>query len=177
MKKNGFTLIELLVVVAIIGILAALLMPIVQEAMQKSKQKGTMQEMNSLAQSIMMYISDTGYAPTSPDGDLGPSQSIIAELAALQVKVIPMTDQWGRPLKVWTRSSCVGNFGIADEDIGEDDYLIQSLGCDGLDEGFTYNPNNPQDFYPVNRMSDFNNDLIIWTGNWIRAPRSAQQGS
>jgi hypothetical protein len=88
-----------------------------------------------------------------------------------------MTDQWGRPLKVWTRLSCGGQFGIAIGSVGEDDYLIQSVGADGLDEGFNYNPNNPQDFYPINRMSDFNNDLILWTGNWIRAPRSAQQGS
>jgi len=177
MKRKGFTLIELLIVIAIIGILAALLMPIVQEAMQKAKQKGTMQEMNSLAQSIMMYITDTGYSPTSPDGDLSASQPIIDELAALHLKVIPMTDQWGRPLKVWTRLSCVGQFGIAAGSVGDDDYLIQSLGCDGLDEGFAYNPNNPQDLYSINRMTDFNKDLIIWTGNWIRAPRSAQQGS
>ena len=177
MKRKGFTLIELLIVIAIIGILAALLMPIVQEAMQKAKQKGTMQEMNSLAQSIMMYITDTGYSPTSPDGDLSPSQPIFGELAALHVKVIPMTDQWGRPLKVWTRLSCAGQFGIAAGNVGEDDYLIQCVGSDGLDEGFSYNPNNPQDFYPINRMIDFNKDLIIWTGNWIRAPRSAQQGS
>jgi type II secretion system protein G len=177
MKRKGFTLIELLIVIAIIGILAALLMPIVQEAMQKAKQKGTMQEMNSLAQSIMMYITDTGYSPTSPDGDLSPSQPMLAELAALHVKVIPMTDQWGRPLKVWTRQSCAGQFSIAAGSVGEDDYLIQSVGFDGLDEGFSYDPNNPQDFYPINKMSDFNNDLIIWTGNWIRAPRSAQQGS
>jgi type II secretion system protein G len=177
MKRKGFTLIELLIVIAIIGILAALLMPIVQEAMQKAKQKGTMQEMNSLAQSIMMYITDAGYAPTSPDGNLSPSQPIIDELAALHLKVIPMTDQWGRPLKVWTRLSCAGQFGIAAGSIGEDDYLIQSVGADGLDEGFAYNPNNPQDLYSINRMTDFNKDLIIWTGNWIRAPRSAQQGS
>jgi len=177
MKRKGFTLIELLIVIAIIGILAALIMPIVQEAMQKAKQKGTMQEMNSLAQSIMMYITDTGYAPTSPDGDLTPGQNLISELSAIHLKVIPMTDQWGRPLKVWTRQSCAGQFGLAAGSIGDDDYLIQSLAADGADEGFSYNPNNPQDFYPINRMTDFNKDLIIWTGNWIRGPRSVQSGS
>jgi hypothetical protein len=88
-----------------------------------------------------------------------------------------MTDQWGRPLKVWTRQSCAGQFGIDAAGIGEDDYVIQSLGLDGLDEGFAYDSSSPQGFYSVDKMSDFNNDLIIWTGNWIRAPRSAQQGS
>lgn len=88
-----------------------------------------------------------------------------------------MKDQWGRPLRVWTRSSCAGQFGIDAAGIGEDDYVIQSLGLDGLDEGFAYDSSSPQDFYSVDKISDFNNDLIIWTGNWIRAPRSAQQGS
>jgi hypothetical protein len=145
--------------------------------MQKAKQKGTMQEMNSLAQSMMMYITDTGYAPSNPDGDLSPSQPIFSELSALHIKIIPMKDQWGRPLRFWTRSSCAGQFGIAAASVGSDDFLIQSVGSDGQDEGFSYNPANPQDFYFVDRMSDFNNDLIMWTGNWIRAPRSSQQGS
>jgi general secretion pathway protein G len=177
MKRRGFTLIELLIVVAIIGILATLLVPIVQVAMQKAKQKGTMQEMNSLAQSIMMYITDTGYAPSNPDGDLSPSQPIFDELSALHIKIIPMKDQWGRPLKVWTRQSCAGQFGIDAASIGEDDYLIQSFGLDGLDEGFAYDSSSLQNFYSVDKISDFNNDLIIWSGNWIRAPRSAQQAS
>jgi hypothetical protein len=88
-----------------------------------------------------------------------------------------MKDQWGRPLKVGTRASCAGQFGIDADSIGEDNYLIQSLGLDGLDEGFAYDSSGPQGFYSVDKMSDFNNDLIIWTGNWIRAPRSAQQSS
>jgi prepilin-type N-terminal cleavage/methylation domain-containing protein len=73
MKRKGFTLIELLIVVAIIGLLASHLVPIVQETIQKAKQKGTMQDMNSLAQSMMMYITDTGYAPSNPDDDISPS--------------------------------------------------------------------------------------------------------
>lgn len=88
-----------------------------------------------------------------------------------------MKDQWGRPLKVWTRQSCAGQFGIAAGSVGEDDYLIQSLGLNGSDEGFIYKPDNPQNFYSVDKMPDFNNDLIVWSGNWIRAPRSAQQAS
>ncbi len=65
--------------------------------MQKDKQKGTMQEMNSLAQSMMMFITDTGYAPSNPDGDLSPSQPIFSELSALHIKIISMKDQWGAP--------------------------------------------------------------------------------
>ena len=177
MRRRGFTLIELIVVVAIIGILAAILIPIIQGAIQKSKQKAAMVDMNSIGQAITAFVTDTGRAPTSPDGPLAAGLKIFQELQPFHIAALPINDSWGHPFRIWTGTAVVGRFGIGAGVVGGEDFLIQSLGRDGVDEGFVFSVSNPFDLYPVSSMSDFDKDLIVWNGAWIHAPRAAQSGT
>src|ERR1700752_2179546 len=61
-RERGFTLIDLLIVVAIIGIIAALLIPNFLDALQKSKQKRTEADMRNMGTAMFSWLTDQGGA-------------------------------------------------------------------------------------------------------------------
>lgn len=67
MKKKGFTLIELLVVIAIIAILAAILLPALQQVLEKSKQSQCKGNLDQIGKCMKIYIGDFGRNVNYPD--------------------------------------------------------------------------------------------------------------
>jgi prepilin-type N-terminal cleavage/methylation domain-containing protein len=175
-KRGGFTLIEMLVVTAIVGILAALLIPQFITSIQKAKQKGTMQDMNGIAKSIIDYITDIGYAPEQ-SGPVIAGSTFIDELRPFYVKALPLLDQWGTAFHVYC-GTAVASSGIGGVTAGgPDDFIIISYGRDRQQNSFTFNPMNPEtSYFELTAIPSFNQDLIIWNGTWIHAPKSGQLG-
>lgn len=127
-KRKAFTLIETLIVVVIIEILAALFIPQFLTAIQKSKQKGTMQDINNIAKAITDYIADSGVAPEQ-NGALVAMSDFHSTLSPFYLKVIPLTDQWGTPFYVYCGADAMSGAGIDGVSAeGVDDFLIISYG-------------------------------------------------
>jgi len=180
-RSKGFTLIELLIVVAIIGILAALLIPNAMTAMQKAKQKGSMKDVTTISTAMMDYVTDNGVAIEHAGAITGSDDIVVTTLSGFYVKVMPQTDQWGNPFYVNTRGSSGADFGIAypeGQAFGNDEFVVASCGRDG-NPGPTYEY-NPMDheagFYAVSTMKDFEEDLVAWNGSWVVGPITRKGG-
>jgi len=66
--KPGFTLLEVLVVVAILGILAALVVPRIMDRPDEAKRFAAKADVGALVQALKLYRLDNGFYPSTDQG-------------------------------------------------------------------------------------------------------------
>lgn len=94
-KDKGFTLIELLIVVAIIGIIAAIAIPNLLNAIDRGKQKRTMADIRSVGTAVEEYSIDLNVYPVA--SSMGTLEGVIEPL---YIRQAPASDGWSRALQV-----------------------------------------------------------------------------
>ena len=147
-KQKGFTLIELLIVVAIIGIIAAIAIPNLLNAIDRGKQKRTMADMRSIGTACESYAVDNNFYPKgmTNTGAAGVSSYV----APIYIKTVPTTDGWNN---AWH----IDSTGPGSQ------YTITSYAKDNLN-----GTNNG------GQSTDFNCDIVFANGQFFQWPQGTQ---
>jgi len=165
-NSKGFTLIELLIVVAIIGIIVAIAIPNLLNAIQRAKQKRTMADMRSAGTAAEAYAVDFNHYPAAaavamvwPSGITIPTASFGAvgagfnlQVAPTYIRVLPLVDGWSS----WYLYKSAGT--------NAQHYAILSAGKDGA-------PTAPAGNFET---TNFNEDIVFADGQFIQYPAGAQ---
>jgi len=147
LKRNakGFTLIELLIVVAIIGIIAAIAIPNLLNAIDRGKQKRTMADMRSIGTAVESYAVDNNVYP------------VAATAAALKVLVEPVYIKTMPQADGWSTAFAVDSITTQ--------YTVSSYGKDATPSGCVAGT----------LTTLFAADICFGNGQFIQYPQGSQQ--
>lgn len=149
-KEQGFTLIELLIVVAIIGIIAAIAIPNLLNAIDRGRQKRTMADIRSVGTAAEAYAVDNNRYPD--EGALGTlvvvNGNLDTHVEPVYIKKCPDQDGWSFDLMYGSDGG---------------DYTVRSYGKDGASDAAT-----------GGKTTDFEDDIIFSDGSFLQWPEGQQ---
>ena len=148
--SKGFTLIELLIVVAIIGIIAAIAIPNLLNAIDRGKQKRTMADIRSVGTAVESYAVDVNFYPISTSMAVIVGSTLGIE--PIYIKVAPTKDGWAGSVYYGSDAGGAGS-----------DYTIKSYGKDKKDSPASKGATN-----------DFDCDIIYQNGSFTAYPEGVQ---
>lgn len=155
------------------GVMTALAVPNAITAVQKAKQKSSMKDIATIAIALADYVTDNGIPPKQ-NGVYDSNSEFNKALSPFYVKVLPVKDQWGNNFRVYCGRACNGKYGISGA--AGDDFVVVSYGRDGKKDSWKFSSSNPgTGLFVVKSIGDFDKDLVMWNGNWIRAPRTSRR--
>ena len=147
-KEKGFTLIELLIVVAIIGIIAAIAIPNLLNAIDRGKQKRTMADMRSIGTAIESYAVDNNFYPKGMSNVN--AAGVTTYVSPIYIRTVPTTDGWQN---AWDLDSVAGGT----------QYTITSPAKDATQGSQT-----------GGQTTDFNCDIVFANGQFFQWPQGTQ---
>ena len=142
------------VIIAIIGILAAIAIPNLLTAMERSKQKRTMADVRTIATAVEGFATDNNRYPRV--GDLDALEPI---LVPKYVSTLPKKDGWGTPM----RYECLEE---------TDPCTRYFIGSAGKDKAFQ--EDSLRDYGPGN-TSHFDCDIVFSNGTFVQYPGGIQR--
>jgi general secretion pathway protein G len=145
---RGFSLVELLIVAAVLGLIVAMAMPNLLNAIQKARQARTIADANAIAKGCALYQQDLAHYPVAAAGST-------AEV--LRPHLLPYTENFSA-IDGWRREYLYTSTD------GES-YTLVSLGLAGeLDEPWS-----------AGTTSYFVDDIVLIDGAFYQVPDGPQQ--